>query len=114
MVTARHFGVVTIEEIKSCLAEVAQHADPLMQPYILVDHREVTDFPDEAEMAVFNDGYYRQPRVSRTTAFVVNDVTAEAVNFLILAGANRGIFAKAFTDPAEAVRWLLSRDEPAT
>lgn len=112
MVTARHFAVVSIDEIKSSLVEISQQADPTMRPYILVDHREVTGFPNEAELAIFNDAHYRRPRVGHTTAFVVNEVTAEPVNFLILAGSNRGIMAKAFTDTTEAIRWLRAQGDP--
>lgn len=112
LVTVTHVGVVTIEEIKRSLAEIAKQSDPGMLPYILVDHRDVTDFPDKAELVLFNEQHYRKPRASRFTAFVVNNVTAGPVNFLLLAGANRGITARAFSDTDEAIGWLLAHDSP--
>lgn len=112
IVTVNHSGIVTIAEIETTLDEIAQQSDPIIRPYMLVDLREVTEYPGHAEIALFNDAHYRRPRVSRATAFIVNDVTADPIRFLLLSGANRGMTARDFTDTTEALRWLLAHDDP--
>jgi hypothetical protein len=111
IVVVHHFGDVTVPEIQASLNEIAEQVDQSELPGLLVDVRDATHYPGEAELMLLVDRNYARPRVSKSTAFVSNEVTADAVNFVVLAGCNRGFVTRNFTDESEAIDWLSGSSE---
>lgn len=107
VIRVRHYGAVTVDEIQASLDDIAGCVDPNDLPGLLVNHEEVTEYPDQAELMFLAQKNAGEPRVSSRTAFVVSDITAEVVAFVVIAATNRGYLARDFSDEREARAWLL-------
>lgn len=108
LVKARHFGEVTTDEIRDRLDEIARETGVAHRPYLLVDVREATKYPDITELYLFAEASVYQPRVSSKTAYIFNERTAETIDFVVLAATNRGCSVQRFTEENAAIGWLFS------
>lgn len=108
LVKVKRFGQVTVDEIQGSLSDIGRETGSAERPYVLVDVRAATTYPSIGSMyAVAETNVYR-PRVGLKTAFVFNEETADVIEFVVLAGSNRGFSIQAFTEEDAAIDWLFS------
>jgi hypothetical protein len=107
LVTARHFGDVTTDEIQARMSDIEREIDLADLPYLLVDVRETTTFPNIADLYFLGEARAYRPRVSEKTAYVFNERTADAIDFVVIAASNRGCSVQGFTEESTAIDWLF-------
>lgn len=103
----RHAGQLDTDEIERAISALGDlfRDEPLQG--LLVDLRAVTEAANQADYLNWLEGR-TLPHIARKIAMVSNPLIEEQIEFMALAGQNRGMVLWVFQTSNEALRWLSS------
>jgi hypothetical protein len=106
-VSAKHDGVLNLEESERLLREVMGVSEPLDQVDILVDTREAASQLSATDLWYLADRLGDFPKLfGGKTAILCPPERLDHASFFALCAENKGINMQAFTSYEEAMTWL--------
>lgn len=106
--TIRHTGHLDIDEIERAICALGDlfRDEPLQG--LLVDLRVVTRAINQADYLRWLEAR-KLPHIARKIAMISNPGIEEELEFMALAGQNRGMVLWVFQSSREAMKWLSAR-----
>jgi hypothetical protein len=106
-VSAKHDGLLNLEESEQLLREVVGMSEPLEDFDILVDTREAASVLSATDLWYLADKLAHYPKLhTGRTAIVCPRERLDHASFFALCAGNKGMDMQAFTSFEDAITWL--------
>ena len=106
-ISAKHDGVLNLEESERLLGDVMGISEPLEEFDILVDTREAASQLSASDLWYLADRLVRFPKLyTGRTAILCPRERLDHASFFALCAENKGVSMQAFTSYEDAMNWL--------
>jgi hypothetical protein len=106
-ISAKHDGVLNLEESEQLLREVMGVSEPLDEFDVLVDTREAASQLSATDLWYLADRLVHFPKLyTARTAILCPSERLDHASFFALCAENKGVNMQAFTSYEEAMTWL--------